>query len=210
MAKAKKKAGMLGIVMGLFVLAFCAMAIAGAFIDEWTVTTGEASFVEDTADFGSMSLEDYKDSVDLIKDNDVNWDAVKEALEDAENNLPQVMVVFGYLTVALAIALAISYLLKMVLNFAPMRIITGLLGIVTLVSGVVLVAVRVHRRRHHHTRHGRVSHLHRSHGGRTLRRRRLREEVSVPSGFFPRGEQPHSNQRKKRLIRAAFPLPRYG
>ena len=141
MVKAKKKAGMLGIVMGLFVLAFCAMAIAGAFIDEWTVTTGEASFVEDTADFGSMSLEDYKDSVDLIKDNDVNWDAVKEALEDAENNLPQVMVVFGYLTVALAIALAISYLLKIVLNFAPMRIITGLLGIVTLVSGVVLVAV---------------------------------------------------------------------
>lgn len=142
MAKAKKKASMLGIIMGIFVLGLCAMAIAGAFIDEWTVTTGEASFIPDkTVELGSMSLEDYKDSVDIVKDNDVNWDAIKDAFEDAENNLTEVMVAFGYITVALAIALVISYLLKMVLNFSLMRIITGLLGIATLVSGVVLVAV---------------------------------------------------------------------
>lgn len=141
MAKAKKRASMLGIVMGLLVLACCAMAIAGAFIDQWTVTTGEFSLTDKTVEFGSMSLEDYKDSVDIISDDDVDWTAIKEAFEDAENNLPKVMVVFGYLTVALAIALAISYLLKMVINFAPMRIITGLLGIGTLISGVVLVAV---------------------------------------------------------------------
>ena len=141
MAKAKKKASMLGIIMGIFVLGLCAMAIAGAFIEEWTVTTGEASFTDKTVELGSMSLEDYKDSVDIVKDSDVNWDAIKDAFEDAENNLTEVMVAFGYLTVALAIALVISYLLKMVLNFSLMRIITGLLGIATLVSGVVLVAV---------------------------------------------------------------------
>lgn len=141
MAKAKKKAGILGIVMGLLVLACCAMAIAGAFIDEWTATTGEGQFTDKTVQLGSMSLEDYKDSVDIISDDDVNWDAIKDAFEDVENNLPKVMVVFGYLTVALAIALVISYLLKMVINIAPLRIITGLLGIITLISGVVLVAV---------------------------------------------------------------------
>ena len=45
MAKIKQKAGMLGIVMGLVVLAMCAISITGLAIDEWTGRTGNVRHI---------------------------------------------------------------------------------------------------------------------------------------------------------------------
>ena len=57
---AKQKASMLGIIMGLVVLAMCAMAVAGLAIDEWTVYNIDTVLGEDSV---SVPFGDYSDSV---------------------------------------------------------------------------------------------------------------------------------------------------
>ena len=54
-----------------------------------------------------------------------------------------VMVVFGYVAVIAVCALAVLYLLKMVLNFGLMRFFVGIVGILTLAAGAVLTGVTV-------------------------------------------------------------------
>lgn len=139
---AKKQAGMLGIIMGILLLALCAMAIAGAFIDEWTTTTGEAPLVGEQ-DLGSSSLGEYRDTVPALSGDKIDIDAVTDALKDVEGNLRTVMVVFGYLTAALAAALIVLYLLKMVFNNGFTRLLAGIVAILTMIAGAVLVAVTV-------------------------------------------------------------------
>lgn len=139
---AKKQAGMLGIIMGILLLALCAMAIAGAFIDEWTITTGEAPIVGEQ-DLGSSSLGEYRDTVPALSGDKIDIDAVTDALKDVEGNLRTVMVVFGYLTAALAAALIVLYLLKMVFNNGFTRLLAGIVAILTMIAGAVLVAVTV-------------------------------------------------------------------
>ena len=138
----KKQAGMLGIIMGILLLALCAMAIAGAFIDEWTTTTLEAPVVGEQ-DLGSSSLGEYRDKVPALSGDKIDIDAVTDALKDVEGNLRTVMVVFGYLTAALAAALIVLYLLKMVFNNGFTRLLAGIVAILTMIAGAVLVAVTV-------------------------------------------------------------------
>ena len=52
-----------------------------------------------------------------------------------------VMVVFGDVAVIAVCALAVLYLLKMVLNFGLMRFFVGIVGILTLAAGAVLTGV---------------------------------------------------------------------
>ena len=135
---AKQKASMLGIIMGLVVLAMCAMAVAGLAIDEWTVynidtVLGEKSVSVPFGDYSVIGEEGEKVE-------DVEWGEIFEDMESAES-LKTVMVVFGYIAVIALCALAVLYLLKMVLNFGLMRFLVGILGIVTLAAGAVLTGV---------------------------------------------------------------------
>ncbi len=135
---AKQKAGMLGIIMGLVVLAVCGMSIAGLAIDEWTVyTVGYEGIGEDSV---SVSFGDYSDSVigedgENIEDIEISFDT------DDPAAMRTVMVVFGYVSVIAVCALAVLYLLKMVLNFGLMRFFVGIVGILTLAAGAVLTGV---------------------------------------------------------------------
>lgn len=135
---AKQKAGMLGIIMGLVVLAVCGMSIAGLAIDEWTVyTVGYEGIGEDSV---SVSFGDYSDSVigedgENIEDIEISFDT------DDPVAMRTVMVVFGYVSVIAVCALAVLYLLKMVLNFGLMRFFVGIVGILTLAAGAVLTGV---------------------------------------------------------------------
>ena len=137
---AKQKAGMLGIIMGLVVLAVCGMSIAGLAIDEWTVyTVGYEGIGEDSV---SVSFGDYSDSVigedgENIEDIEISFDT------DDPAAMRTVMVVFGYVSVIAVCALAVLYLLKMVLNFGLMRFFVGIVGILTLAAGAVLTGVTV-------------------------------------------------------------------
>ncbi len=130
MAKSKKKASMLGIIMGIVVLIACALVITGIFVDEWTETSlGEISL-------GEISLESYNElyfSDVAFSLSNIDW--------DDSTSLGQAMVALAYLTAAIAIALAIIYLLKIVINFSLMRIITGIVGMLTLLAGIALIAV---------------------------------------------------------------------
>ena len=135
---AKQKAGMLGIIMELVVLAGCGMSIAGLAIDEWTVyTVGYEGIGEDSV---SVSFGDYSDSVigedgENIEDIEISFDT------DDPAAMRTVMVVFGYVSVIAVCALAVLYLLKMVLNFGLMRFFVGIVGILTLAAGAVLTGV---------------------------------------------------------------------
>lgn len=135
---AKQKAGMLGIIMGLVVLAVCGMSIAGLAIDEWTVyTVGYEGIGEDSV---SVSFGDYSDSVigedgENIEDIEISFDT------DDPAAMRTVMVVFGYVSVIAVCALAVLYLLKMVLKFGLMRFFVGIVGILTLAAGAVLTGV---------------------------------------------------------------------
>lgn len=134
---AKQKASMLGIIMGLVVLAMCAMAVAGLAIDEWTVYNIDTVLGEDSV---SVPFGDYSDSVigeegEKVEDIEISFDTENPAA------MRTVMVVFGYIAVIALCALAVLYLLKMVLNFGLMRFLVGILGIVTLAAGAVLTGV---------------------------------------------------------------------
>ena len=122
---AKQKAGMLGIIMGVIVLAMCAISIAGLAVDEWTVY---------------KSFGEYSDTVIGEEGEDLENIQMPKDWEDAES-LKTVMVVFGYIAVIGVCALAVLYLLKMVLNFGLMRFFVGIVGILTLAAGAVLTGV---------------------------------------------------------------------
>ena len=135
---AKQKAGMLGIIMGVIVLAMCAISIAGLAVDEWTVYKSETfigSEHEDPTSFG-----EYSDAVIGEEGEDLENIQMPKDWEDAES-LKTVMVVFGYIAVIGVCALAVLYLLKMVLNFGLMRFFVGIVGILTLAAGAVLTGV---------------------------------------------------------------------
>ena len=142
---AKQKAGMLGIIMGLVVLAVCGMSIAGLAIDEWTVVKAESDLIdleEFDLDRYSESFGDYSDSVigedgENIEDIEISFDT------DDPAAMRTVMVVFGYVAVIAVCALAVLYLLKMVLNFGLMRFFVGIVGILTLAAGAVLTGMTV-------------------------------------------------------------------
>ena len=53
--KFKRKAGMLGIVMGGLVLVFCILAIVGIFINAWTASKGSALGFETDSVYTSLS-----------------------------------------------------------------------------------------------------------------------------------------------------------
>lgn len=140
---AKQKAGMLGIIMGLVVLAVCGMSIAGLAIDEWTAVKAESDLIDlekFDLDSYSTSFGDYSDSVigedgENIEDIEISFDT------DDPAAMRTVMVVFGYVAVIAVCALAVLYLLKMVLNFGLMRFFVGIVGILTLAAGAVLTGV---------------------------------------------------------------------
>ena len=144
MAKIKQKAGMLGIVMGLVVLAMCAISITGLAIDEWTFYNVDTAIVntETLEKYINMSqpFGEYSESVlgkdgENIEDIEISFDT------DDPSAVRTVMVVFGYIAVIAVCALALLYLLKMVLNFGLMRFFVGIAGIVTLIAGAVLTAM---------------------------------------------------------------------
>lgn len=128
--KAKAQASMLGIIMGVLVLACCIAAIVGVCIDEWTVTKSAALGFESEI---QTSFGDYSDTVKDLTDNGYEF-------EDKETLLPT-MVAFGYIAAIAAAALAILYLLKMVLNIGLFRFIVGIGGIATLIIGAILIGV---------------------------------------------------------------------
>lgn len=144
---AKQKASILGIVMGLVVLAMCAISIVGLAVDEWTLVSVDSDLVdiEDLEDYGidtSKSFGSYSEDVlgeegEKLEDIEISFDTENPAA------MRTVMVVFGYIAVIAVCALAVLYLLKMVLNFGLMRFFVGVLGIVTLAAGAVLTAMTV-------------------------------------------------------------------
>lgn len=140
MAKINQKAGLLGIIMGLIVLAACALSVAGLAIEEWTVYDIDTLLGEETL---SVPFGDYSDQIVGEKGEkieDMEWGEIFKDFESSES-LKTVMVVFGYVAVIAVCALALLYLLKMVLNFGLMRFFVGILGIVTLAAGAVLTGV---------------------------------------------------------------------
>lgn len=145
MSKTGKKAGMLGIIMGLVVLAMCAISVTGLAIDEWTAVKAESDLIdleEFDLDSYSTSFGDYSDAVigedgENIEDIEISFD------RDNPAAMRTAMVVFGYIAVIAVCALALLYLLKMVLNFGLMRFLTGLVGIVTLAAGAALTGMTV-------------------------------------------------------------------
>ncbi len=139
MAKAKQKAGMLGILMGVVVVAMCAMSIAGLAIDEWTVVKTSSELIGAEGDT-SFSFGYYSDSV-IGEDGEKLEDITIAFDSDNQESMRTAMVAFGYIAVIAVCALAVLYLLKMVLNFGLMRFLVGLLGIVTLAAGAVLTGV---------------------------------------------------------------------
>ena len=144
MAKIKQKPSMLGIIMGIVVLAMCAISVTGLAIDEWTVYEVNTAHVdtEDLEKLFNMSqpFGDYSDSVigeegEKIEDIEISFDT------DDPAAVRTTMVVFGYIAVIAVCALALLYLLKMVVNVGLMRFLVGILGIVTLAAGAVLTAM---------------------------------------------------------------------
>lgn len=142
---AKQKASILGIVMGLVVLAMCAISIVGLAVDEWTAVKAESDLIdleELDLDSYATSFGDYSETVigedgEKLEDIEISFDTENPAA------MRTVMVVFGYIAVIAVCALAVLYLLKMVLNFGLMRFFVGILGIVTLAAGAVLTGMTV-------------------------------------------------------------------
>lgn len=136
---AKQKAGLLGIMMGIVVIAMCAIAIVGVAIDEWTVRETDTAI--GSADL-STSFGDYSDLV-IGEEGEGIEDAFEDLEFDGKNPVAMrnAMVVFGYIAVAAVCVLAILYLLKMVLNFGLIRLFVGVFGILTLAAGAVLTGV---------------------------------------------------------------------
>ena len=67
---AKQKASILGIVMGLVVLAMCAISIVGLAVDEWTAVKAESDLIdleEFDLDSYATSFGDYSETVYLLK-----------------------------------------------------------------------------------------------------------------------------------------------
>lgn len=114
MSKTGKKAGMLGIIMGLVVLAMCAISVTGLAIDEWTAVKAESDLIdleEFDLDSYSTSFGDYSDAVigedgENIEDIEISFD------RDNPAAMRTAMVVFGYIAVIAVCALALLYLLK--------------------------------------------------------------------------------------------------
>ena len=136
---AKQKAGLLGIMMGIVVIAMCAISIVGVAIDEWTVRETDTAI--GSADL-STSFGDYSDLV-IGEEGEGIEDAFEDLEFDGKNPVAMrnAMVVFGYIAVIAVCALALLYLLKMVVNVGLMRFLVGILGIVTLAAGAVLTAM---------------------------------------------------------------------
>ena len=142
---AKQKASILGIVMGLVVLAMCAISIVGLAVDEWTAVKAESDLIdleEFDLDSYATSFGDYSETV--IGEDGENLEDIEISFDrDNPAAMRTAMVVFGYIAVIAVCALAVLYLLKMVLNFGLMRFFVGILGIVTLAAGAVLTAMTV-------------------------------------------------------------------
>ena len=142
---AKQKASILGIVMGLVVLAMCAISIVGLAVDEWTAVKAESDLIdleEFDLDSYATSFGDYSETV--IGEDGENLEDIEISFDrDNPAAMRTAMVVFGYIAVIAVCALAVLYLLKMVLNFGLMRFFVGILGIVTLAAGAVLTGMTV-------------------------------------------------------------------
>ena len=136
---AKQKAGLLGIMMGIVVIAMCAISIVGVAIDEWTVRETDTAI--GSADLSTL-FGDYSDLV-IGEEGEGIEDAFEDLEFDGKNPVAMrnAMVVFGYIAVAAVCVLAILYLLKMVLNFGLIRLFVGVFGILTLAAGAVLTGV---------------------------------------------------------------------
>ena len=124
--KFKRKAGMLGIVMGGLILIFCILAIVGIFINAWTASKGSALGFETNSVYTSLS--DWAETLSNLNE-----------IKNSDNSLLASMVTFGYLTAIVTVALAVCYLLKMVLNIGLFRFIVGIGGIATVVLGIILL-----------------------------------------------------------------------
>ena len=153
MAKAKKKKiGIVDIVV-LGVLVVClVLSIVGLTIDQWTTT--EEVFGE-TMD---VPFSEYSDAVvekNEAKDevNDALGDDIMSGLDDmfgdselvqdakAEEAKLDAMVAFGYITVILVAVTLVLYVLKMFLKAGLFRFLVLVAGILTLISGIITIAL---------------------------------------------------------------------
>ena len=86
---AKQKASILGIVMGLVVLAMCAISIVGLAVDEWTLVSVDSDLVDieeledygiDTSkSFGSYSKDVLGEEGEKLEDIEISFDTENPA-----------------------------------------------------------------------------------------------------------------------------------
>lgn len=152
MAKAKKKIGIVDIVV-LGVLVVClVLAIVGLTIDQWT-TTEEV--------FGSKASQSFSDYSDLVAQKNEDKQEIEDSpigdffgniagefeetdfgaeLKGKEAKL-DAMVAFGYITVILVAVTLALYVLKMFLKAGLFRFLVLVAGALTLISGVLAIAM---------------------------------------------------------------------
>ena len=165
MAKAKKKIGVIDFVV-LGVLVVClVLAIVGLSVDNWTTSeegfmgeTMDASFADylDSAKNQNKAMEEMQDSIDELKEQLSKleglpgYDFVEEQLDQAqkeynefrlENSKMIAMVAFAIITVILVAVTLVLYVLKMFLKAGLFRFLVLVAGILTLISGIITIAL---------------------------------------------------------------------
>ena len=165
MAKAKKKIGVIDFVV-LGVLVVClVLAIVGLSVDNWTTTeegfmgeTIDAPFADylDSAKKQNEAMEKMQDHIDELKEQlsklegMPGYDLIEEQLDQAqkdynefrlENSKMIAMVAFAIITVILVAVTLVLYVLKMFLKAGLFRFLVLVAGILTLISGIITIAL---------------------------------------------------------------------
>ena len=161
MAKAKKKIGVIDFVV-LGVLVVClVLAIVGLSVDNWTTFEDYdegIAFADylDSAKKQNEAMEKMQDHIDELKEQLSKleglpgYDLIEEQLDQAqkeynefrlENSKMIAMVAFAIITVILVAVTLVLYVLKMFLKAGLFRFLVLVAGILTLISGIITIAL---------------------------------------------------------------------
>ena len=161
MAKAKKKIGVIDFVV-LGVLVVClVLAIVGLSVDNWTTFEDYdegIAFADylDSAKQQNEAMEKMQDNIDELKEQLSKleglpgYDLIEEQLDQAqkeynefrlENSKMIAMVAFAIITVILVAVTLVLYVLKMFLKAGLFRFLVLVAGILTLISGIITIAL---------------------------------------------------------------------
>ena len=132
--KAKKsKISVVGIGIAAVIVVCLVLSIVGVCIDTWTTTE---ELLGKTID---MSFSDYSERAESIRD--AKESASEWGIEIESDSLLQPMVAFGYIAVIAAAVVALLYVLKLFVKAGIFRFLTGGVGVLTFVAGIILIAI---------------------------------------------------------------------